>query len=173
MKKHLLTFTAVKRVSFFGLILFSYALQFIILPNTALPIPLLLLIPAGVAVAMHENELAGLLWGLLSGILWDMASPVTDGLYALILPLIFLLTSLLVRYVLRNTYLTAAMFTAVFSLIPSVLGLIYTKEKLTAELFFSVIKAECIPAVITSLIILIPVYFLVSGICKRFSCERA
>jgi len=173
MKKHNFTLSAIRRGIFFLMILVSFALQFIILPKTALPVPLLLLIPVCVAVSMHENELYSLLWGLIAGILWDTASPVTDGLYALILPAAFLITGLLTGYVLRNTFLTASLFTALLSLIPSVLGIIYTKGKLTSELLASVIKAECIPAVITSLIILIPVYFFVSAIVRRFSYERA
>ncbi|MBQ6897412.1 MAG: rod shape-determining protein MreD [Clostridia bacterium] len=172
MKKHSITLSAMKRIIFLVIIISFFALQFIILPKTALPVPLLLLIPVTVAVAMHENELGAMLWGLLSGILWDMASPVTDGLYALIFSVIFLLTGLWARYLLRNTCLTAAIFTAVFSLIPSFLGIIYMKEKLTGELISAVIKAECIPAVITSLIILVPVYFLISAISRFFTRER-
>ena len=173
MKKHSLTLSATKRLIFLVIIISSFALQFIIIPKTALPFPLLLLIPVTVSAAMHENELGAMLWGLLSGILWDMASPVTDGLYALIFSVIFLMTGLTTKYLFRNTCLTAAMFTAVFSLIPSLLGILYMKEKLTGELISAVIKAECIPAVITSLIILAPVYFLISAISRFFTRERA
>lgn len=173
MKKHHLTLSAVRGIIYFAVLLLCSILQFIILPRTALPFPLLLLIPVTAAFTMHENEFAGLFLGLLSGILWDAASPLTDGVYALIFPAIFLLTGLLTRYVLRNTCLTASLFTAVYSLIPSALGLIYTKEKLTGALLADVIKSECIPAVITSLIILVPVYYLASAIHRRFSAERA
>lgn len=173
MKKHQLSLSAAKRAIILGLILVSFMLQFIILPRTALPFPLLLLIPVGVAAAMHESELMALLWGLISGILWDMASPVTDGLYALIFPVIFLFTGLLSKHLLRNTLLTASIFTAVFSLIPSLLSLMYSAEELSRVLILSVIKAECIPAVITSLIILVPVYFFISAVSRRFSYERS
>lgn len=172
MKKHHLTFTAARSIIYLILLLFCFLLQFIILPATALPFPLLLLIPVTVSVAMHENEFSSLMWGLAAGILWDTASPVTDGLYALIFSALFLITGLLTRYVLRNTYLTAALFTGVFSLLPSLLGIIYTKEALTSELISSVIKSECIPAAITSVIILFPAYFLISAIYRRFSFER-
>ncbi len=173
MKKHHLTLTAVRGIIYFVTLLLCSILQFIILPRTALPFPILLLIPVTAAFTMHENEFAGLFLGLLSGILWDAASPLTDGMYALIFPAVFLLTGLLTRYVLRNTYLTAALFTAVYSLIPPVLGLFYMKEKLTGALLADIIKTECIPAVITSIIILIPAYFLASAIYRRFSAERA
>lgn len=172
MKKHLFTISAVRRLIFFAMLLLSYVLQFIIIPRTALPFPLLLLIPVAVSVTVFEYEFAGLLWGLLAGVLWDFASPVTDGLYALIFPVIFLFTGLLTRYVLRNTCLTASIFTAVFSLIPSVLGLIYDKNNLTGEFILSVMRAEMLPALISSVIILIPVYFLTSAVYRRFSAER-
>ena len=172
MKKHHITLSAVRRLLYFTLISLSYILQFIIIPKTALPFPLLLLIPVTVSVAMHETEPASLLWGLLAGVLWDLASPVTDGLYALIFPVLFLITGLLTRYMLRNTCLTATIFTAVFSVIPSALGIIYDKDTLTGEFIASVIKAEALPAIITSVIILVPVYFIISAADRRFTTER-
>ena len=172
MKKHYLTLSAIRGILFFVMILLSYILQFIILPVTSLPFPLLMLIPVTVSISLFGHETAGLFWGLISGLLWDMASPVTDGLYALIFPVIFLFTGLLSHYVLRNTCLTAAVFTAVFSLIPSLLGLIYSDEAASWDFISGVIKSEMLPAVISSVIVLIPLYFLTGKINRRFTSER-
>lgn len=173
MKKHHLTLSATKRILFFLLILISYILQFTVLPRTSFAVPVLLLIPVTTAISVHENEFAALLWGLISGILWDMASPLTDGLYALIFPVIFFLTGLLTHYILRRTFLTSALFCCAYSLIPSTLSLILAKEKLTADFFKAVILSETLPSAVLALLLLIPVYYLVNRIYSSFTSERS
>ncbi len=173
MKKHYFTLTAVRRFIYFLLILSSYILQFIILPRTAFPFPVLLLIPTGIAVSMHEKEAAGMLWGLVTGVLWDMASPHTDGLMAVIFTVLFLVTGLLTRYTLRNTLQTALLLTAVSSLIPCAVSLMYSLDDITRDSLTEILTREALPGLIISVLLAIPVYLIVHGISKRFHRERS
>ncbi len=172
MKKHQLTTTAAKKIVFLLLTLTAYILQFIILPKTAFPYPVFLLIPLGTAIAMHEKEFAGMLWGLLTGILWDMASPVTDGAMALIFAALFLTTGLLTRYILRNTVMTASIITGAISLFPILFNLLYFHEGFTRDNFILMLKDSIIPCFIISVLLSIPAYFTVHGINAHFQKER-
>ncbi len=65
----------------------------------------LLLIPAAVAVAMHEKSVAGLFFGALSGVLWDFASGSGDGFYSASLALVgFAVAAVTVYYLRRKIY---------------------------------------------------------------------
>lgn len=174
MRKHyLLTFTAARRLIYFLLILSFYILQFIILPRTAFPFSVPLLIPLCVAVSMHEKEFAGMFWGLLTGVLWDMVSPHTDGLMAVIFTIAGLLTGLLTRYTLRNTLQSALLLTAAGALIPSVISLFYSVRKITGETFTEILTRETLPELIISLVLTIPVYLIVHTVSKHFHRERS
>lgn len=72
-----------------------------------------LLLPLTVSVAMVEREYAGLCFGLLAGVLTDLVSTVTDGVFTLFFAVIACTAGLLAHYVFRNTVLTAMLFTAV------------------------------------------------------------
>ncbi len=173
MKKHYFTLAAVRRILYFIMILSAYILQFIVIPGTDFPFPVMLLIPLGVAISMQEKEFAGMLCGLLTGILWDMASPHTDGLMTLIFTVTFLLTGLLTRYTLRNTLQTALLLTAVCSLIPWAASLMYTLREITKDDFTGILISELLPGLIISAALSIPVYLIVHGISKRFHKERS
>lgn len=74
-----------------------------------------LLIPAAVSVAIFEKEFSGMFFGLLCGALWDLASPVTDGVFALVFAVCACACGLLSRYIFRNTLASALLMTVVFS----------------------------------------------------------
>lgn len=172
MKKHQLKTTAAKNIVFLLLIIAAYILQFIIIPKTSFPFPVFNLIPLVTAISMHEKEFAGLFWGITAGILWDMASPVTDGAFTLFFAVLFLLAGLLTRYILRNTILTAAILTAVIALCPIAFNLFYFNDGLTRDIFIFMLKDSIIPCSIISVLLSIPAYFTVHGINAHFHKER-
>lgn len=71
-----------------------------------------LLIPAAVSAAIYEKEFAGTFFGILCGALWDLASPVTDGVFTLIFAVCACACGLLSHYVFRNTLAAALLQTA-------------------------------------------------------------
>ncbi len=62
------------------------------------------------AIAMRQTELFAAAYGLLAGLLWDIASPLPDGVITLFLTVYACACSLLARYLFRRTLLTAAVF---------------------------------------------------------------
>lgn len=58
-------------------------------------------------VALFERSLAGLLFGLFAGVLWDFASASGDGFFAVMLCLVGFLCGLASSFVLRNNVFSA------------------------------------------------------------------
>lgn len=67
----------------------------------------MLLVPFAVSVAMYERSLMGLLFGFISGVLWDFASSGADGMYTLMLSALGFGLGILVTFYLRNRLVTA------------------------------------------------------------------
>ncbi len=172
MKHKGFTSAAIRRLIFTALIFMSFILQFTVIPRTQLPVPVLILIPLGISVSMFEKEFSGMFFGLLTGALWDLASPVTDGVLALIFTFFFCLAGLLTHYILRNTLLTAILFTLSGSVLYSLFIQLFFSESITAEVFGELLTDTLIPSSLIAVLICIPVYFLVRRISKRFHPEK-
>ena len=84
------------------------------------------LVPLTVAVCAFEGEMGGLLFGLLGGALYDIASPAADGVYALLFAALGCAVGLTMRYLFRSTLMSVFLLTAAFSLLTSLTGLIFT-----------------------------------------------
>lgn len=65
-----------------------------------------LLLSVCVSIAMFEREIAAAIFGVVSGVLWDISSG-NDGFNALVLLLICATCSLLISHFMRNNVLTA------------------------------------------------------------------
>ena len=74
-------------------------------------IAVLPLVPLTVAVCTFEGEFAGLFFGLLGGALCDIASPVPDGVFALLFAVLGCAVGLTMHYVFRGTLLSAVLLT--------------------------------------------------------------
>lgn len=81
----------------------------------------MLLIPLTVCIAMFENDVGGMLLGLLSGVIWDFYSVRVDGFYAIILVSAGYACAFLIARYMRNNFVTATVYTFTVSLICSVL----------------------------------------------------
>ena len=66
-----------------------------------------LLIPAVVCIGMFEKEIAGAVFGIFAGALWDVYTPRGDGYNAFVLMALAVAAGLLIRYLMRNHMLTA------------------------------------------------------------------
>ena len=121
------------------------------------------LIPLTVAMAMFEPEPAAAVFGLLTGILWDVASPLPDGILALFFTVFACASCLLSHYLFRRSVLSAVALTAggcalyaavhyLFSMLPkdgSAIGAIFFKSflpcliltVLTAPVYYAVVRA--------------------------------
>lgn len=166
------SYTLIRRALFALIILVLHLFQFTVIPLTGLSFPVLLLLPMGVAVAMAEKEFPAVFYGILIGVLWDSASPVTDGLWAFVFPVMLCIAGLLTHYTLRNTLLTALIFTLTGTVIYLAAVSLYDTGSFSFEIMGDIIKQQWIPVIITSLIICIPEYFLTKKIAKTFHHDK-
>ena len=85
------------------------------------------LVPLTVAVGMRGGEMAGLVYGMIGGAFWDVASSGTDGVHALCLAVIGFAAGWLVKFLLRDTMLSFyAMTAGAVSVIAAVEWLVFT-----------------------------------------------
>lgn len=107
-----------KRTVFTLLIIFTAILQN---TNGLFPkiynVPAMLLIPLTVCIAMFENDMGGMIFGLTAGIIWDFYGTHADGFYAVILTSAGYACSFLIARYMRNNFVTAAAFTAAISFV--------------------------------------------------------
>ena len=131
-----------------------------------------LLLPLTLSVAMAEREYAGLCFGLLAGVLTDLASSVTDGVFTLFFAVAACAAGLLAHYVFRNTVLTATLFTAVTCIAYCTVLLIFNclihDTSYTGEL----IKTVYLPSCILSTLLTPAVYLPSSLIRNRLKADR-
>lgn len=108
----------IKRAVFVVLIVFTAVLQNTkgLFP-TLFNVPPMLLIPLTVCIAMFENDMGGMLFGLLSGVVWDVYASRIDGFYAIILVSAGYACSFLLARYLQNNFVTATVFSALVSLV--------------------------------------------------------
>ncbi len=132
-----------------------------------------LLIPMSVSIAMFEKEFTGMLFGLLAGILWDVSSPVTDGVFALFFTVTAFFCGLLTHYVFRNSLKAAAVFTAAGFLLFCGVSLLFNcvfKDANGAWYYLSVFCVHSFPATLLPLPL---AYYLVKTIEKHLRPEAA
>ncbi len=70
-----------------------------------------LLVPLCVAVSMHEREIPAALFGVFSGILWDLSSG-NDGFNAFVLMILSAVCSVLISHIMRKNIITAFVLSA-------------------------------------------------------------
>lgn len=69
-----------------------------------------LIIPTCIILAMGEDEIFGAVLGLWGGLIWDMVSPAHYGFNAVFLTVACFFSAMMTAYILRNTFLTNALF---------------------------------------------------------------
>ncbi len=93
----------VRRIIFVFLIVFTALMQH----SGALPeifsVPAMALIPLTVSLGMSERATAGMWYGALAGLLWDFASPVGDGFFAVALTTVGFVSGELAAFVFRKS----------------------------------------------------------------------
>lgn len=117
-----------------------------------------LLIPLSVSIAMFEHEFSGMLYGLFCGALWDLSSPVTDGIYTLYFTVFCCIAGLLTHYLLRNSFITASVLTFAGTLGFCLLNFIFNCLVKDSTNLYSTIKTFYIPSCILT-VLTIPVFY--------------
>ena len=76
-----------------------------------------LLVPLIAAIAMQETNIAAMFFGVLGGLLWDVASPSMDGYYAIMFCILAFVSSTLASFLLRRTFSACLFVTGVWLLL--------------------------------------------------------
>ncbi len=127
-----------------------------------------ILIPLTVSTAMFEKEFAGMLYGLFAGALWDLASPVPDGVYALFFTVTGCACGLLAHFVLRNSLKSAAVLTAAVFVLFCGVSLLFNcliKDAAGAKYYLT---EFCLKSFAATFVFLPLTYYPVSFLEKRF-----
>lgn len=172
MKNKILMPSIIRRLLYCLLMFAAFILQFTIIPKTGISVPVYFLIPLTVCTAMFEKEFSGLLFGLLSGALWDLASPVTDGFLALAFAFFGCLTGLLTHYLLRNTLLSAIILNITAVLLYTVILQVYFIESFSLDLLSETLREHFLLPLLITLILTVPIYFLIRSAAKKFHTEN-
>ncbi len=77
----------------------------------------MLLIPLVISIAMFERDVAGMMFGLFAGFVWDFYSAHVDGYYIIFLACVGYACSYLISRYMRNNIVTAIVYSLVFSLL--------------------------------------------------------
>lgn len=172
MKNRKTVLNLIRRTVFLLLTAAMYILQCTLIPRTAFPFPVFLLIPLTLSVSMFEYEFSGLFFGLFAGALWDLASPLPDGLLAFLFALLAAITGLLSHYVLRNTLLGALLITAAASSAYSFISLLFYSSSMDIYDFRNVLISHYLPSVIISVILTVPFYFSVRALSAKLRHDK-
>lgn len=162
-----------RRAAFAALIIFTAVLQ-----NTDGLFPkifgvgAMLLVPLTVCIGMFENDVAGMLFGLLSGVIWDFYSANTDGFYAIVLVTAGYACSFLIARYMRNNVVTATVYCAVTSFICATLYfLIFSLPKAGSGAGEAYLRFYLVSIIYT--VLLTPLYyFFVRAIAVKFMREE-
>lgn len=157
----------VKRIVFTVSVVALCVAQNSFLPALGLTVPFFPVIPLTVAIAMFEHEFTGMWFGLFAGILWDIASPVTDGVITLFFTVTMCAAGLLTHYLLRCTLLSAMVITAAQTAAYLLLCFLFNCLSRSADVPVSYLLTFCLPAMILDLICTVPIYYFIKSIEKR------
>ena len=126
----------------------------------------MLLIPLVVAIAVHERSVNGLVFGALSGILWDFATVRGDGFFSVALCTIGFLCGCLVTYLMRNNLVTNLLLSGVGIFTVNTLYWFVFIFRKGYEGSWDVLFGYYLPSVLYTLVFSVVYYYLVGFIHK-------
>lgn len=116
-------------------------------------------IPAVIAVAMREGETPGGIFGIVAGLVWDCGTGRVFGFNALFLMIIGIAVGLFVKFLFRNTGVSAALFTVFFTILHEFITWFFfyymTDQR---DLFFAFLHV-ILPTTALTLVFALPFYF--------------
>lgn len=127
----------------------------------------LLLIPAAVCVAMFEGETAGAVFGIVAGILWDSQGTMVFGFDALFLLVFCLFISLLVKYIFRNTLLSALLFSLVSTVLLEFLSWFFFRSLFGDTDIVYAMRQIILPTVLYTVPFTVPFYYAARAFSAR------
>ena len=128
----------------------------------------LIVIPCVVSIAMFEGETAGAAFGILGGLLWDIENGKPFGFNALFLMITCILISLLIQNLFRNTIVSAIIFCIVATFFQEFATWFFFVYLNGNENFLYAFFFIILPAIIYTLIFILPFYYLTKLLNNKF-----
>lgn len=126
----------------------------------------MLLVPLTVCIAMYERSIPGMWFGVLSGLLWDFATPGGDGFFSVMLTAVGFISGALVTFIFRNN-IRAALILSFGAL--TVCNLSYWFVFIFHKGYegaFDVLFSRYLPSVLYSMVFVFVYYYIVNAIFK-------
>ncbi len=163
----------IRRGIFLFLIAISAALQHSgILVPSLFSAKAMLIIPALVAVAMFEKSMAGLMFGVFAGALWDFASVRGDGFFSVMLAITGYLICVLLTYFMRNNIYSAVIINTVSCLFINIVYWLWFILGKGYEGAIGVLFNFYLPSALYTALFVFIYYYLVKFIVKLTTKER-
>ena len=125
-----------------------------------------LLIPLTVTISMNEKSMGGLSFGLLAGVLWDVATARGDGFYSVSLALAGFTAGAAVTYLVRNNILASLLLTSGACLFVTVSYWLIFIVMRGYEGALSLLLSFYLPSAVYSLAFTAVYYYLIKNIIK-------
>ncbi|HIZ55039.1 MAG TPA: rod shape-determining protein MreD [Firmicutes bacterium] len=128
-----------------------------------------LIIPYLLAVAMFEGELAGCIYGIAGGFLWDIASGRLPGFSSLVLMILCIAAALMVMYLLRANLVNAMVFCGISVLLYFLLDYLFCYVMWGLDPARNVLLGRLLPVAGYTLVMMIPIYYFVRGLSRKLN----
>lgn len=152
----------------FILLLAVFQMQVPFYPHFANVTPLFV-IPAVISISMIEGETAGGIYGIVAGLFWDAGTGRVFGFNALFLMIIGVAVGLFVKYLFKNSALSAFLFAALFTVTHElVTWFFFCFMAGSSNIAFAFLHIM-LPTAIVTLIFALPLYFAVRAIGDRLT----
>lgn len=141
---------------------FVFLIEDIFLPSLGLKMPVYLLIPMTISVAMNLETIPALFYGIFTGIMFDIISTSPDGIYALIFALSSFICSELTKNIFRNSRNVAFFFSVIFTFIICLISFITNFISGDSSSAHIILKGFYLPALIVTTLVS-PIFYPVSA----------
>lgn len=132
-----------------------------------------LMIPGVVSVASQGGEIDGAILGAAAGVLWDSVSPEVAGYHMLMLVLVGCICGLALKYSLRNNFVSVLFLSAVSLVVYTVIYWFFFLAMRGHVGSWVTLIYVYLPSDAYTLVMFIPIYFLVKLIYKLGSEREA
>lgn len=171
MNKRINTRRIIRKAIFAVFIIVAFSVQCTVIPLLDAPFPIFILIPILTSVTLFEKEFSGFFFGLLTGALWDLCSTVPDGIMAFYLSTYAFITGLLSRYLIRNTLLNNLILNSLSLILYCIFSILFIPGSLPGSITENLIKSIYLPGCITTILLAVPIYFIIRSVALRLREE--
>lgn len=130
------------------------------------------LVPLAVCIAAREGEFVGALYGVLAGLLWEVAAGRTSGEFAILLLVLCFLCSVLVSLYLQGNKRNLSLLTAAVTFLVTGIDYVFTYWLQGHEGTGAIYLRQTLPTVVYTALATVAVWYLVRWVWEKFLVEE-